>query len=383
MSKPTDDDMDMDGENFIFSEEMKNRLSDIADEQDTEATEECEAEKAAHAAYIESALKFYPLGLTKEECLVMGRDPSRYSEWYNHVLISRNSGTKIHSTYTYGTPPPVSEVAEGTAQCHWCKGDGYKTVILVGVKTNFYFEDTQECECAMFKFANRLYRAKVAPILWGFKLSALSPCPDLSLPPSRQREEYQFLRNNISEPDKNKPEQVNRGFMWYGPSGTGKSTMAATALRVGINTRLRELYKWGSHMETDQLADLKGVWNIDGQGFFESEQGFSTSKDKDKFKRLITVQEIEDVRRKRGISPFVLIEELDKRGLTDFTANSLFTLVNSIEKMGGRLLITTNFTPKQFEDMFLQHESQRVRSTGEALLRRLKKICHQRDLFKK
>jgi len=173
--------------------------------------------------------------------------------------------------------------------------------------------------------------------------------------PVEQQREIDFIR-----------EHCHDGFVFLGPTGSSKSTFAAALLYNAI-------YE-------DALGPMeskKYIWRIDGRQFFEAEHAWVTGKED--AKRLITA---DDIRRARAyrFRPVLVLEEIDKRKMTEFNADCLFNVVNAMDENDGQLIVTTNLTVDGYAKLFSTSESESVRACGDAICRRLFK-CEQKGRY--
>lgn len=157
---------------------------------------------------------------------------------------------------------------------------------------------------------------KLPPSLRDHSLNNLAPSGKSRLPPERQAEEIAFLRAHKDE-----------SCFFLGPPGTSKSTFAAALMRDAI-------------FQDQVLGDGGGFyWRVGGNRLFEQEVAYATAGDKDSVATDITVSDIVSARR-RGFTPFLVLGEIDKRKMTEFSANVLFRLVNAMDEQQGQLIVT-------------------------------------------
>lgn len=289
----------------------------------------------------------YPLTLTKEECLEMGGE---------HFL---SKGHKYFwDSYEHGEYELADDLgkelwlAEGMAAfqagkpCPVCRNSGRRKAVFRGTKTNFYFLLNTTCWCAIYKTMRKLTSEKLPENLRGFNINTLAPSPKSCLSAKVQEREIVFLKEHLYE-----------SFFFLGPPGTSKSTYSAALFRAS-------LWYDCNHGRGGYL------WRVDGNHLFETEVAYATANDKDSVRRDITPDEIYYAKR-RGYQPVLLLEEIDKRKMTEFAANVLFRLVNAIDECNGQLILTTNLTEQGFRNLFLNSDIEQVRVDGGALLRRL------------
>jgi hypothetical protein len=117
-------------------------------------------------------------------------------------------------------------------------------------------------------------------------------------------------------------------------------------------------------------------WYIEANRLLEQEQAWATG-DKREAERDVTAEDI--VRCvNRGHRPTLFLEEIEKRKMTEFVADILFRMIDAIDKGKGQLIVTSNKDLDGLE-RFLTKDPE-LASTGEAILRRLKKL-NVRDYY--
>lgn len=289
----------------------------------------------------------YPLTLTKEECLALGGQHS-FGIGGKYFWDSYKDG-KYETAEDHGKELWLKEGKAAFLAgkpCPVCRGKGHYDAVYRGIETNFYFSLYTPCPCVAHHTMRRLLNEKLPENLRDFSINTLAPSPKSILPPSFQEREIAFLKEHLYE-----------SFFFLGPPGTSKSTYSAALFRAS-------LWYDCNHGRGGYL------WRVDGNHLFETEVAYATANDKDSVRRDITPDEIYYAKRK-GYQPVLLLEEIDKRKMTEFAANILFRLVNAMDECNGQLILTTNLTMQGFRNMFLKSDIEQVRVSGEALLRRL------------
>ena len=301
----------------------------------------------------------YPLSLTREECLRLGwsryrgtQDPKgkRYKE---DSLKSFEVVEDPIEEFRGGRMREFWAAADGDRTCLVCHGRQEYDIVYRGIETNFFWRKTCQCLCE----TRRMYRRMLA--FYGVPLSLrkvnigdLSPSPKSCLSIGFQEKEIAFLRKHSSE-----------SFFFLGPPGSSKTTFSAALFNLAV---------WRSC----SLHNGDKFWRVDGNHLFETEVAYATANDKESVQRDITPDEIRRARRKGGYGqnpgfPVLLLEEIDKRKMTEFSANILFRLIDAMVESEGQLFLTTNLTEKGFRRMFLDSDIEAVRVTGGAIIRRL------------
>lgn len=301
----------------------------------------------------------YPLSLTKEECLKLG---TRNGPGSTYLQDSLRTGKEIvedpiGDAWKAGGAEAFNkwkhegrEAWYDKRRCPACDGP-HGPVVWRGVETNFYFTSgavpmADHCPCRDWWHFTKLLESKMPPLLRAHHLANLKPSPHSRLLPARQEAEIEFIKKHRKE-----------SFFFLGPPGTSKTTFAAAI----FNARL-----WD-----DTVGHQSGqLWRVDGRKLFESEHEWVMANDKESVRREITVREI---RRARSyhVQPVLLLEEIDKRRMTEFNADTLFGLIDALVENEGQLILTSNLTRQGFTDLFMKSDHDAVRTCGGALLRRV------------
>jgi hypothetical protein len=302
--------------------------------------------------------------LTFEESMALRSNAKTFLQWNDLHVHEHNYRPVERVVHALWTPETASAVANGQP-CPTCRDKGK---LLIKMQGDYVWDTVKEpCYCLTYKFVNEVMATLLPPLLrtWGFH--NLKPSYDSTLSMARQKAELKAL-----------PEQVDDGHIFYGPPGTSKSTYCAALIRANIWKRLEYF------MRPDYCArPLSAIIILDGFRLFQQEQDYATADDKSKLKRDITPEKIDFICSK-GVRPLIVLEELDKRKITEFAANVLFKLMDKLDQVRAQLIITTNLAPQAFRDLFLKSDIGSVRVAGEALLRRVDKLCNQKhDYFSK
>ena len=302
----------------------------------------------------------YPLALSREECLGMDTRSGP-----GKIYLEDSIETGFDPVDDPRTEEAKAGLARAFAQwrregkgsrewyddwaCSLCRACE-RARTWKGRKTGFYFHPQYvlECPCRKMWRMDKQLREKLPPSLRNHSINSLKPSPDSNLPAARQEKEIAFLKEHRTE-----------GFFFLGPPGTSKSTFAAALFKEALWRDVNG--KYGGFL-----------WRVDGSRLLEQEQAWALANDKSEVRRDVTVEDIERAR-KRGFRPVLLLEEMDKRRMTEFAVNIFFRLVNAMDECEGQLILTTNLTMGGFRDLFLKSGVEAVQVTGEALLRRVLK----------
>jgi len=297
----------------------------------------------------------YPLKLTKDECMALKAGDR--DTWMFYRRESDQDGKyEVAEDPANALAPWDTEARRAVLEgrpCPRCKDTKSVTLLCRGTVTNFYFLRTFGCECIGFRDFQKMLAKRLPERLCKFSLSSLSWSDKSSLSRARQEKEIAFLR---AHPDDS--------YFFLGKPGTSKTTYSAALYIHALWTAFRK------PDPTNSQYALKYLWRVDGNHLFDSEVAYAMADDKESVQRDVTVDQILWPR-KNDHRPVLVLEEIDKRKMTEFAANVLFRLVDAMDECGGQLIVTTNRTMQGFRDMFLKSDVEQVRVTGEALLRRL------------
>jgi DNA replication protein DnaC len=292
----------------------------------------------------------YPLKLTREECLAM-----KYSDYDRKVYYG---DSKEEGKYEVVEDPHkglwnsrVEDAVMAGNPCPACKGSRTHPIVYRGTATNFYFRENYSCKCVDAIDFQKMVNERLPRSLRRFSLENLAPSPHSKLPLDRQKKEMEFLRKHPDD-----------SYFFLGKPGTSKSTFSAALFRHALRKHFRRL--------RDVCNATECLWYVDWNRFLDAEVAYTTSNDKEGIERLVTARAIERAE-KAGYRPVLLIEEVDKRSMTAFAANALFTLLKCMDDCEGQLIVTTNRSMQEFHDFFLESDIHQVRVDGDAIIRRL------------
>jgi len=311
----------------------------------------------------------YPLKLSMEECLAID-----VRTWPGRLYLEDTTYTELR----FGgfdvvddprTPEARKEVYRAIAEwrkagkthrewkesgaCPLCPKCDY--LVWKGTKTGFYFRSNSHCLVCPCWDRWAFFRAvekRLPPILRGLSLGSIMPSQLSNLSMKRQEQEIEFMRQHRLE-----------GFLFLGPPGTSKSTFGAALFAHAIARDIVENRR-------RRYDGVEHIWRIEGNRLLEQEQAWACAYDKSEVRRDVTPEDV--VRAVRlGYTPVLFLEEMDKRKLTQFGADIYFRLIDAVDQGCGQLIVTTNLDMKGLRRMLTQEE---VRTTGEAILRRLAKL---------
>jgi hypothetical protein len=269
----------------------------------------------------------------------------------------------------------VNKATPRIAACVYCQGTGIVTVpndVLndgwagLGKQTKY---TKQEACYICYAYVERLvqfvriWTKNVPPKYRRFLLRMLVPFEEIAdkVPIERQQKIIDALR---AEP--------TAGWAFFGPPGTGKTVMTAalyteqvwkeTVLAPQYDLRARKFFPvW--RISTKRLLDEHTDWSMHRN---DPEPEFGTGTPPP----TVTVDKIAYVR-EHGRTPRLFLEEIDKVRETEARRANLFEIVNAIYDYEGQLVVSSNYTPKEYAEKF-----------GDDLSWRIDRSCKVIDLFK-
>lgn len=205
-----------------------------------------------------------------------------------------------------------------------------------------------------------------------FKLETLQPSDKSRLPLDEQRKLYDELREHPLD-----------GYAFFAPAGFSKTVSSTVLYRKAVAENMTKWWKtiytqndyqameWrsakpGSREWYNPPPDIPRifVWRKSMPELLQ--QHFDMFEGRD-VKPDITIEKI-DQGVKKGLTPRVFIEEIDKVKPSDFSVNQIFRLFNVIDCHQCQLVFDTNLSKRQFMDTF-----------GEAIYRRVKENCRMKE----
>ncbi len=262
------------------------------------------------------------------------------------------------------SPETRKAVVRGATKCPCCDGRKYVTAIQIGKDTGVVREGMEDCWCAK----PLAFWGEVCTIIpehyREVTLSSLSPSSVSKLPIDKQQSEIEFL---LQHPDDS--------YFFLGKAGTSKTTYAIALFRRQLGRRIDQLWKDSS---LTIATTPQGVWRVNGDKLMKQYQEKATNSEAPEPD--ITPSKIQAAARK-GLHPYLVLEEIDKAKMSEFRANNLFSIVDALYENDGRLVLTTNLTLTEFASMFANSGSDNIKATGTALIRRITEMCHIRSYF--
>ena len=203
-------------------------------------------------------------------------------------------------------------------------------------------------------------------------LMKLEPSDKNRLSLATQHWFYDEVRNNL-----------NDGFMVFGPVGTGKTTVALGYYRVWLGQEIMRLSNKHEHGSGFIHAVSKpqhfAVWKQEAKTLLLQHHDHAINRPRvaedgsdigGAPKPLVTADKIRSLARNARVTPRLVLEEIDKVELTKARRDTLFDILNTLDAEYGKFFINTNLTPGEFEDMY-----------GAEFVRRIKQSCRVIDLF--
>lgn len=207
----------------------------------------------------------------------------------------------------------------------------------------------------------------------GVSLSKLQPSDKNRLSLATQQWLYDEVRNNLGD-----------GFMIFGPVGTGKTTVAVGYYRYWLYQDIKRISNEYPDHETAFVrfvlkSSSYSVWKQEAKSLLMEHHDFAinrpvTNAEGEEIKGaktpLVTAEKIRRLARS-GITPRLVLEEIDKVELTKARRDTLFEILDTLDAEMGKFFLNTNLTPAEFENQY-----------GAQFVRRIKQSCRVIDLYK-
>jgi hypothetical protein len=229
------------------------------------------------------------------------------------------------------TLPQANQIVRGETHCPICSVQPMKW-----------------CVCYFYQELVKRYRdipEKYKPVL----LMNLKASEKSRLPMIQQTELYDEMRANPTS-----------GWAFFSPAGYSKTTCSIALYKKAIFENLRRSWELVPN-RCETAADRLYVWRKSVPDLFA--QHFERFNNPNAPLPDITVEKIEQGKR-RGFTPRVFLEEIDKQKPSEFTTHQLFRLFDALDRHKCQIVLDSNLSKAQFAEIF-----------GEPIVRRIKENC--------
>lgn len=222
------------------------------------------------------------------------------------------------------------------------------------------------------KFVKEWYAQTIPAKYQDFRLSTLQPSDKSRLPLEEQQKLYDEMREHPLD-----------GYAFFAPAGFSKTVSSTVLYRKAI---LENMVQWWNKMylqrdyqswENRKNRDIHVpeycppriyVWRKSMPDLLQQHFDLFNAENRSEVaKPDITAEKIEQGL-KKGLTPRVFIEEIDKVKPSEFSINQIFRLFDVIDRNLCQLVLDTNLSRQQFLDMF-----------GEPIYRRVKENCRMKE----
>jgi DNA replication protein DnaC len=223
------------------------------------------------------------------------------------------------------------------------------------------------CKCKKWKHIWDEAKVVIPPMYHYVNLHTLKPNTLSRLSLEQQQSELDTIRK-----------YRNQSFLFFGPSGTGKTTFAMALLRHAYERKSNEKHFWSSDSQGGaSFREERWIW----RGNFNSMLQEYNDKNKESWERPadapdVTVKKIFAAHKARR-RPVLVIEEVDKIEMNAHRVKFLFGILDAMLNNDGQIIMTTNLTQAGFLK-FLQDADE---AAGDTIARRLIQAGVVRDYF--
>ncbi len=230
-----------------------------------------------------------------------------------------------------------------------------------------------KCRCRLNRAFTYLLSKNVPPAYHWVMLSKLKPSTKSRLNEEKQKEIYDLLQ---AKPDDS--------YAFFGPVGTSKTVCSVALYRHALAKELKKIWDATTYLKGFEYRVYRSneipVWRITAKQVLQEFHDFAINRpitDLDGRQiggaslPIVSRQKIEKYYR-QGFTSHLVLEEIDKVNATATRLYDLFELFDAITENLGQVVINTNRTKQEFQDLY-----------GVDIVRRIHDNCTIVDLFKK
>lgn len=230
-----------------------------------------------------------------------------------------------------------------------------------------------KCKCKLNEAFSYLLGKNVPPAYHWVRLAALEPSSKSRLPEAKQKEIYDLIKTS---PD--------NSYALFGPVGTSKTVCSIALYRHALAKELKKVWDATTYLKGFEYRIYRSneipVWRITAKQVLREFHDFAINRpvtDADGREvggapsPTVTRKKIEKYYR-QGFTSHVVLEEIDKVATTDTRQYDLFEIFDAVTENLGQIVINTNLTKQEFQDMY-----------GVDIVRRIAESCTVIDLFGK
>jgi len=203
-------------------------------------------------------------------------------------------------------------------------------------------------------------------------IKKLVPSDKNRLPAATQEWFYKEVREHLDD-----------GFLICGPVGTGKTTVAMGYFRYWLSRDIQRINAENPEYErafAKRVLDGSNlsVWKQEAKTLLMQHHDWAIDRPRvtsqgtelgGAKKPYVNADKIRAFAR-RGVTPRLVLEEIDKVELTKARRDTIFDIVNTLDAELGKIFINTNLTLNEFAEMY-----------GAQFVRRLKQSCRVINLY--
>lgn len=226
-------------------------------------------------------------------------------------------------------------------QCERCRGTGWEPVPVEQNRVRC----VQECPCSVGR--DRAQKLGKIPLRYRMaRIGTLKPCSDLSTCFSPVEVQDTVIRQLKENPE--------NSYVFFGPTGCGKTTYLAALYRHAVETQRRACFYTQMADLVRQLRDLE------------------LGREILPYLTRVTLREAVNNR----LRPRVFLDECDKLNVSEFARSAVHEIIDECYKLAGndstgvQLVLATNLNRAEFSEMW-----------GAPVLRRVEAVCEVVDFF--
>jgi DNA replication protein DnaC len=280
------------------------------------------------------------------------RDPQLYCPFNQRKIIT----DWIQEYKTSPIPKELeAKVGRNEIPCPSCVES--PKAIYASPSTGKWFSVESSCKCKKLKYFYERFDSSVGEKYRDISLLSLQPSDKSVLSLARQGKLLEKLRSN--------PEG---SYAFFGPSGTSKTTFLIALFRRALAADTEVIFKnpGADIPATVFRVNIKRLMDNFVSEAINAEGRLPLEISAEKIRKLAA----------KGYKTHLFLEEFDKVRYSEFKANCIFELLDTLYENDGQLVLTSNFSKDKFSNLFGE-------VIGPTILRRITEMCKVSNFFPK